>query len=213
MDDFIVRRNNTERKFKLVPTGSHLGRCYRLVDLGTQKTDYMGAMKAQRKIMIGWELFGEDDKGNPLLTDDGKPMAIFKNYTMSWADGATLRKDLQSWKDKEFSAKELEEFDVKTIIGGYCMINVVHKATENNVYANVHSITQVPNLIKQIGLPKPVNENQIFMISNPDMKMFETFGEGLRHKIESSPEWQRRNSKKVTQAPSAFNDMDDDLPF
>jgi len=43
--------------------------------------------------------------------------------------------------------------------------------------------------------------------------MFETFGEGLRHKIESSPEWQRRNSKKVTQAPSGFDDMNDDVPF
>jgi len=213
MDDFIVRRNNTERKFKLVPTGSHLGRCYRLVDLGTQKTDYMGTMKAQRKIMIGWELFGEDDKGNPLLTDDGKPMAIFKNYTMSWADGATLRKDLQSWRNKAFSAKEMDEFDLKTVIGVYCMINVVHKATENNVYANVGGVGPVPTLIKQAGLPEPVNENQIFMISNPNMKIFETFGEGLRHKIESSPEWQMRGSRKATQAPSGFDDMNDDVPF
>jgi hypothetical protein len=212
MDDFVVKRTSASRKFKLVPAGSHLARCYRLVDLGTQKTEYLGTPKINRKIMLGWELFGEDEDGQPLVTEENKPMAIFKNYTMSWADMSTLRKDLQSWRNKAFTPKEMDEFDLKTIVGAYCMLNVVHKSTENNIYANVGGIGPVPTIIKQAGLPSPVNENQIFMISKPDMRIFETFGEGLRNKIESSPEWQMRN-KRVVQVPSAFDDMSDDVPF
>ena len=84
--------SNQERQFKNVPAGSHLGRCYRIVDLGSQKVEYMGETKVQRKIMLSWELFGQDDEGADLVTDDGKPMAIFKNYTLSWSENANLRK-------------------------------------------------------------------------------------------------------------------------
>ena len=51
--------SNQERQFKNVPAGSHLGRCYRIVDLGSQKVEYMGETKVQRKIMLSWELFQE----------------------------------------------------------------------------------------------------------------------------------------------------------
>ena len=45
---FIVE-SNQERTFKNVPVGSHLGRCYRIIDLGSQKSEYMGEVKVQRK--------------------------------------------------------------------------------------------------------------------------------------------------------------------
>jgi len=38
---FIVEQN-TESNFKPVPAGSHLGRCWRIIDLGSQKVEYMG---------------------------------------------------------------------------------------------------------------------------------------------------------------------------
>jgi len=51
------------------------------------------------------------------------------------------------------------------------------------------------------------------------MELFETFGNGLREKITSSPEWRARNSgqeqlvRKPTNTGSGFDDMDDDIPF
>jgi len=203
--------SNQERTFKNVPAGSHLARCYRIIDLGSQKTEYMGETKVQRKIMIGWELFGEDDNGQPLQTDDGKPMAIFKNYTLSWSENATLRKDLQSWRNKPWTDAEAKRFDLKTILNGYCMLNVIHREVNGKTYANVATVSPVPSMIKQAGLPKPINANQVFTLAEPDMVLFETFGKGLKEKIMNSPEWTMyagRNPKD-----SVVSDLDDDLPF
>jgi len=204
--------SNQERNFKNVPAGSHLGRCYRIVDLGSQRSEYMGEVKVQRKITVYWELFGEDDSGEPLLTDDGKPMAIWKNYTLSWSENSNLRKDLQSWRNKPWTDAEARRFDLKTILGAYCMLNVIHRESGGKTYANVATISPVPSLIKQAGLPKPVNPNHLFMITEPDMALFETFGQGLKEKITSSPEWAMRNTGGVKSAPS-IAEMDDDIPF
>ena len=44
------------------------------------------------------------------------------------------------------------------------------------------------------------------------MKLFETFGKNIKHKIESSPEWKARGNTGFVDMP---NDLDDkeDLPF
>ena len=73
-DPFILE--NQPKEYKLVPAGSHLARCYRLVDLGTQRSDYEGNVKFLRKVMINWELHSEDDEGQPLVTDKGEPLSI-----------------------------------------------------------------------------------------------------------------------------------------
>ena len=76
---FIVEDTGPASDFKQVPAGLHLARCYRIIDIGTQRSEYDGVEKKQRKISLFWELHGEDDDGNKLVTDDGRPMAIFKN--------------------------------------------------------------------------------------------------------------------------------------
>ena len=210
--------------FEATPPGSHLARCYRIIDLGTQKSEYMGQVKYLHKIMLGWEIFGDKEDGTPLLMRDGRPFAIFKNYTMSWSDKATLRKDLQSWRGKPFSQEEMRRFDLKTVLGVHCMLNVIERTGQDGkTYVNVDSITPVPQVIRKAGLPEAVNKNELFNLSEPDMDMFATFSDNLKKKIESSPEWQKlMGTKPVAQvaqpstAPqaSAIDDYDsDDIPF
>ena len=61
---FIVENTAPIGDFKPVPAGLHLARCYRIIDLGTQRSEYDGQENHQRKIMLGWELHGKDDEGN-----------------------------------------------------------------------------------------------------------------------------------------------------
>jgi hypothetical protein len=216
---FIVENTSTGGDFTPVPAGLHLARCYRIVDLGTQTTEYMGETKHQRKIMLGWELHGKDDEGNELVTQRGDPLAIFKNYTLSWNDKANLRIDLQDWRSKPFTEEEMRRFDISTVLGAWCMLNVVQRPGKNGkLYSNVGSIAPVPSVVKQAGLPPAVNVNQLFRLAEPDYELFDTFGKGLKEKIQSSPEWQALQSRKSAQKPdkapsSGFDDMDDDLPF
>ena len=207
---FIVEQN-TESNFKPVPAGSHLGRCWRIIDLGSQKVEYMGETKVQRKIMIGWELFGEDDDEAPLKTDDGKPMSIFKQYTLSWSENANLRKDLQAWRGKPWTDAEANRFDLKTVLGAFCMLNVIVTNKNGKTYSNVGGISPVPAMMKSAGLPNGVNKTQLFTIADPDMDVFDSLSNHIKQKIEGSPEWQSRGNKP---APSTgFDDMEDDIPF
>jgi hypothetical protein len=209
----LYATSTSSSKFKPVPGGLFLARCYRVVDLGTQKSEYKGEITFKRKMMIGWELHGEDDSGNPLVTESGEPMAIFKSYNLSWTDKSALRIDLQAWRGTPFTPDELTKFDLKKILDQWCMVNVVQKDVGGKNYSNVESITSVPQMIKKAGLPKGVNACQLFSISDPDMEVFEKLSKNLKEKIENSPEWKSKNSTGFEDMPHELEDKDDDLPF
>ena len=219
MSFFVEDRGGS---FESTPPGMHLARCYRIVDLGTQKTEYMGQVKFLHKIMLGWEIHGTDDSGKEIKMRDGRPFAIFKNYTLSWSDKANLRLDLQSWRGKPFSNEELRRFDLKTVLGAWCMLNVIERAGQDGkMYVNVSGVSPVPSMIKQAGLPQAVNPNEIFNLEEPDMELYAKFSDHLKKKIEASPEWQRLGVKKPEpeqefappEALSTGFDDDSSIPF
>lgn len=207
--------------FESTPVGSHLARCYRIVDLGTQKSEYQGQVKYLHKVMLGWEIHGVNEDGTPIKMQDGRPFAMFKNYTLSWSDKATLRIDLQAWRGRPFTAEEMRRFDLKTILGAWCMLNVIERqGNDGKMYVNVANISPVPSMIKQAGLPTAINKDEMFNLSEPDMEMFNTFSDNLKKKIQGSPEWEKLQGKIKPQdrpdagsaAPATFDD-DDSIPF
>ena len=202
--------------FTPVPAGMHLARCYRIIDIGTQKSEFEGNVKYLHKIMIGWEIHGNRDDGSPLKMNDGRPFAIFKNYTLSWSDKANLRLDLQSWRGKPFTQEEMRRFDLENVLGAWCMLNVIERAGQNGkTYSNVDGVTPVPSMIKQNGLPQAVNKNEMFNLTEPDWAMFETFSDHLKAKISASPEFAKVKGG-VSEAPATggYADEDDDqIPF
>jgi len=195
--------------FESCPSGMHLARCYRIIDMGTQKSEYMGQVKYLHKIMLCWEVHGTDETGAPLKMSDGRPFAIFKNYTLSWSEKANLRLDLQSWRGKPFSQEEMRRFDLKNILGAWCMVNVIERqGNDGKTYTNVQSVSPVPAAMRQ-HLPTPVNKIELFNLQDPDMTVFETFSQGLQAKIKSSPEW-----LKLQGQPSREPGSDDEeIPF
>jgi hypothetical protein len=197
-----------------VPSGMHLARCYRVIDLGTQKSEYLGTIKHLPKVMLQFEVFGEDEDGKPLTTPKGEPLSVTKNFTLSLSEKATLRKDLQTWRGREFTPDELRGFELKNVLGAWAMLSIV-KAVGNNgkEYSNIQAILSVPPQIKKAGLPEGHNPTVIFSIDEPDMAIFETFRDGLKEKIMGSPEWQNKQGKASSKPSSGFDDMDSDIPF
>ena len=158
-----VKASGGTSSFKPVPPGMHLARCYRIVDLGTQESTYKGVAKKLKKIMLQFEVHSEDVDGTPLVTDKGEPMSISKNFTASLGENANLRKDLENWRSRSFTAAELEGFQLKNILGAWAMLSVVREAgNDGNEYTNIASINPVSSQIKKAGLPQAHNELEIF---------------------------------------------------
>jgi hypothetical protein len=211
---FVASDAGGSGNFKRVPAGVHIGRCYSLIDLGTQTTDGQYGIKAQHKIRIGWELFGEDENGGPLEADvDGKqmPMTISKSYTVSLHEKARLRQDLSAWRGKDFSEDEAKAFDVSRLVGAYCMVNVTTSETNGKTYSNVAGLTPLPAALKN-SKPAPVHQNVMFNLDQPDMDLFATFHEKLQEAIKRSPEWAKATGQKrpaMAGGDSGFDDVPD----
>jgi hypothetical protein len=213
----FIAKDSGGGNFKRVPSGAYIGRCYSLIDLGTQATSGQYGDKQQHKLRIGWELFGEDDQGQPLTVDvDGQsmPMTISKSYTVSLHEKAGLRKDLQAWRGREFTDEEAKGFDVSKLLGAYCMVNVTTSETNGKTYSNVAGITPLPGALKN-AKPAPVHKHVSFDLDDPDMNVFATFHEKLQDAIRKSPEWKARGHQSEP-PPSDWSDepgSDDDVPF
>jgi uncharacterized protein YfkK (UPF0435 family) len=197
------------KEFKNSPPGSHLGRLYKIVDLGTQQGEWEGKATYARKMIFYFELHGEDDKGQPLVNDDGKPLIVTKYYNASLGEKATLRKHLQTWLNLDFS-KMPEGFKVENILGKFAMINVTTYQKDGKTRASVEGLSAVPAIVVKHGLPEGVNEISIFDLNKFDSAKFDALSDGIKKMIMSSPEY-----RALTQQPESSSDDlgDDQIPF
>lgn len=197
--------------FKRVPAGVFAARCWSMIDLGTQRVEYQGDIKYQRKVQIGWELFGEDENGEPLTTDDGLPMVISKRYTLSLSPKSRLRPDLEAWRGRPFTDDEAKGFDLHNLIGAPCMINVTHTERNGKTYSNVASLTPIPKALRDT-LPADGNEPRFYVINDGENAVFGSFHDKLKETIRQAEEWQGMKARDGTVGgpPPSF---DEDIPF
>lgn len=191
------------------PVGTFPAVCVQIIDIGTQHSEYYKTSK--HKILLGWELCGDERQ------DNGEPFLIWKRYTMSLHENATLRAHLQAWRGKAFDETELAGFDVSKILGVPCLVNVAHQESNGKTYANVEAVMAMP---KGSAKPKATSSLLTFDIENPDMDVFATFREKLQETIKRSAEWQARegggdgSSSSAGFEEAANEPLDiDDIPF
>jgi hypothetical protein len=207
-----VRMPAATGNFSPPPEGTFIGICYRVVDLGTQETTYKGQIKHQRLLLISWELPDE-------LMEDGRPFTVSRRYTYSSSSKSNLRKDLESWRGKRFTDAEIEGFDVATLLGVGCMLNVAHSERDGTTYANIGAIVRLPK-----GTKVPQLTNGMVALSLDDRPFdwhsFEALGERLQEVIKKAPEFERAVKDLPAQdepPPAMETDYgalpDEDVPF
>jgi hypothetical protein len=209
----------SNKEFKPVPEGTHMALCYRIIDLGTQRWEYQGEQQIGRKVLIGWELHGNDYEDKPLTTDDGRPLAMSKQFTLSLGKKAALRSVLESWRSKSFTDQELAGFDISQVLGVPCMLTVKHETKNGKTYANVATVSKFPASMKAM-LPSPKNPLQMFDLSAPDMSVYDTLPEWVTDIINKSIEHTGKKATQSSSKPSShvdedipLADMESDIPF
>lgn len=199
------------------PSGTHPARCYRVIDLGTQKTEYKGETKFQHKILISWELMCDEKM------EDGRPFTIHQRYTYSSNEKAKLREHLEAWRGKAFEDSDFGPggFDIRNVLDKGCIVTVVHNVQGGATYANLASISPP---MKGMSIP-PLTNQKIYVSlegNEFDPVAFAALPQRLRDTIAQSPEYRLvkdRAEAAVAQAASAGQSpheddpMNDDIPF
>lgn len=216
--------------------GTFSARCCALIDLGSQTSTYEGETKTARKILVSFEITDTDNR-----RDDGSPHIVSKRFTASLHAKAALRKFLEAWRGRPFTADELKAFDLKTLLGIPCLVGIVHQEKGDRVYANLSSCMKLPKGMAAATGTEPLVS---FDLDAPDWQAFATLGSRLQQQISESPEYARADAPghikvglaanhAASPAPapasampefaphnaapagagSGFDDMPDDMPF
>lgn len=177
-----MKWSDNSGNFTPAPAGTHVARCIKILDLGTQKEEWQGDASFKQKVLVAWELPTE------LIQDGekaGQPFVVSKFYTQSLSEKANLRKDLETWRNRPFTATELEGFDAKNILGKPCLLTIVHT---DKGKVKVSAVTSVP---KGMAVPPQVNPSVYFSLEEFDEKVFATLSDKLKQMVMASPEYQQ----------------------
>ncbi len=210
---------NTTTNFTPCPSGNYLARCVRLIDIGTVSEEYQGETKTARKILLSFEILDDE-----VRREDGSPFLLSKRYSLSLHEKASLRKDLSSWRGRDFTADELRGFEMRNVLGKDLLLGVIQREKDGKTYANISSLAKP---MKNMQAPEgTANEPILFWdmsADEPDWSVFAQLHPKLQEQIQASPEFKRLKQPKSvsTGGPaeqpgasgSGFDDLDDDLAF
>lgn len=104
----------SKKTFKPAPEGLWDGVCIDVVDKGMVPTNY----GPKHKVQFRWVVNAEPKRS------DGKPHMVSMSYPISMDERSNLRKMLELWRGRKFTPEELKKFDLETVLGAPCQIQV-----------------------------------------------------------------------------------------
>lgn len=197
-----------EGSFEQAPADTHIARCVRLIDLGTQHSEYQGKAITRNQVLVTWEL-----PNAVMKTGDaaGKPFIVSAFLTNSLSEKATMRGWLEAWRGLAFTEEELKRFDLMNILGKPCLVTVIHNDKGRAVIAGV---TKLPTGFE---CPPQVNPSSAFWLDEFTEAKFQAIPEGLRKIIMQSDEYRAIKSGHEERAPLDGSDPPafdpHDIPF
>jgi len=191
-----------EKEYKRILGGSHFAVCDMVVDVGLQDTFF--GVKPQ--VYVRFEVPAERWE----YEKDGKKMegpgVIGNFYTGSMSTKANLRKFLEGWRGKKFTEAEAQAFDIGSVLGKACLLNIQESQKGDKTYSNIVSAAPIMK-----GMEPPKAELPLLIYYPGKEEMFSALPEWIRKKIETqipAPEVE----DPVYQRDETEID-DDDIPF
>ena len=118
--------------YESLDAGRYKAICFKIIDAGTRLESFKGGKPKPRTLVwLYWEVthvqMGDDGEEfwDEVRMEDGRRFSISKKYTASMNDGATLYKELKSWRGKAFTDEDLAGFDITKLLGKTCEFEVV----------------------------------------------------------------------------------------
>jgi hypothetical protein len=111
------------------PEGLWQGVCVDVEDLGLQQTSY----GEKDKVRLTFQITER--------TSEGRRHAPRKPFTNTLHEKSTLRRYVEVLEGRSLSTKELQDYDLETLLGKNCQVQVEHaQGRDGQTYANVQTI-------------------------------------------------------------------------
>jgi hypothetical protein len=192
---------------ELLPQGNVQGVCYGVIELGHRE----GRFGTKHEACVLFEIPSlryEDDN------NVDRPKGINKFYTITLHPDSNLGKDLTSWRGKAFTEQEKEGFDITSIIGANCLLNIAHKQKQDgSMKDDVASITPL-----MAGMNKLQPENEVVNYSIPDHGFsFDKVPDWAVKMIKESDEYKGKDDIREDNEPAPQDttnyEPSDNIPF
>jgi len=200
---------------KLPEAGATVGVLYSLVDLGHQKTNWDNQEKWTPKVRLTFELPDQTDEfeveENGKRTKITKPMVVSIEQTRSLGEKASLRKLLEQWRGQTFTAKELQAFSLKNLLGKPAMLTLIHKTSQQGrQYCAIAGASKLP---KGLTAPSGTTNDQLYYeIEQGESGSFGDMPNWLQDKIRASKEF-ANTAGKPTAIKSELDADGNQVPF
>ena len=205
----------TPNTYEPAPAGTQKAILNRIVDMGTQETEFAGVSSTKRQVVFGFEIEG-------LKTANGNPVAISKTMTFSLNSKATLNQYAEALLNRAITDTDRygkERLDAAVLLGKGCLLSITHAPKpDGGVSARVTGIIALPSGTK-VG--KPVNAPEILSLTEGafDPAVYDKQPSWIKDKVSRSPEYRELLKPKtdpligkVKAKKSTAEVIDDDLP-
>ena len=200
----MIVKDSGGGNFEQAPAGTHVARCYKLIDIGTTLQEFQGEQKKRHQIIVGWELPNELMASGEFA---GQPFTASSFYTLSLHEKAKLRHDLTNWRGRDFTEDELKGFDLKNVLGKPCMISLT---INDKGRTNVSAIMALP---KGATVPDAINPITYFSFDEYNESVFESFSDKMKEMIAKSDEYRAIQSPGSQSSAPAESFAGEEIPF
>lgn len=119
-------------------SGTYNAVCCGLIDLGVQYFEYMGIGQRKSQLLLVFEFPDEQ------IEVDGEllPRNLSQKFNKSCNEKSNFRKTLTSWRGRDFSDDELNDFDLSRLVGVPATVSVSTKESGGKTVSYISAITK-----------------------------------------------------------------------
>jgi hypothetical protein len=180
----------TQPVFENIPDGKHAAVIFQMIDLGSQRFSKGDKEWYSPQMLIGFEI-----PGLTFETNDGDTLSQIKSITAFVSlnpsrQGIGLREIMDGIVgSKDWTDEQLQAFDLDTLLGKSCLIELAGVESKGKVYQNILSVEAFP-----VGV-KPIREQVSVTVDDfKDDAKITALPQWIQDKIAKSKEWQEMYS-------------------
>lgn len=208
-----------DTNYELCPSGTHIARLYKIINLGTHDGEWQGQPKTTALVRLYWELPNEIKEYEKDGQKVSAPFAISREFTFSMGEKANLRKIVEGMIGTTLGDDEAFAFDIEQLLGMPCLVTIVHEVGQSSGKKFAKLTTTAP-MMRGMEAPAQVNESEVLDVNDLSEEAIGKLPDWLQDKMRDSHEYKRKVGTIITpntapqETPSEYPELPADaVPF